>query len=282
MKLENEFSVNVPLERAWETLLDIQTVAGFLPGAKIEPTDEEGVFKGAMKIRVGPMSISYQGTARLASVDEENRTVDLEVRAKEAKGQGTAAAVIHNQVVEEGGATRVIAVTDLQVTGRQAQFGRGIMQDVAGRMLTDFAQRFEAYLLEGGENGAAATAEPERPPRPPPTRATRRAPPRRAPPRRRRPPPPRRTRSTSAPSSARCRPCATACPPWSCWRCSASSSASCAPAAASGAARPCASGSSSNRRTSTARSGRRPGWRAAGPPCAPRTCPRRPRRAGRR
>ena len=183
MKLENEFSVNVPLERAWETLLDIQTVAGFLPGAKIEPTDEEGVFKGAMKIRVGPMSISYQGTARLASVDEENRTVDLEVRAKEAKGQGTAAAVIHNQVVEEGGATRVIAVTDLQVTGRQAQFGRGIMQDVAGRMLTDFAQRFEAYLLEGGENGAAATAEAE-PPRPPPTRAT--APHRRAPP----PPPP--------------------------------------------------------------------------------------------
>jgi carbon monoxide dehydrogenase subunit G len=136
-------------------------VAGFLPGAKIEPTDEEGVFKGAMKIRVGPMSISYQGTARLASVDEENRTVDLEVRAKEAKGQGTAAAVIHNQVVDEDGATRVIAVTDLQVTGRQAQFGRGIMQDVAGRMLTDFARRFEAYLLEGGENGAAATAEAE-------------------------------------------------------------------------------------------------------------------------
>ena len=111
--------------------------------------------------RRAQMSISYQGTARLASVDEANRTVDLEVRAKEAKGQGTAAAVIHNQVVEEGGATRVIAVTDLQVTGRQAQFGRGIMQDVAGRMLTDFAQRFEAYLLEGGENGAAATAEPE-------------------------------------------------------------------------------------------------------------------------
>jgi len=160
MKLENEFSVNVPLERAWETLLDIETVAGFLPGAKIEPTDEEGVFKGAMKIRVGPMSMSYQGTARLASVDEENRTVDLEVRAKEAKGQGTAAAVIRNQLVEEDGATRVIAVTDLQVTGRQAQFGRGIMQDVAGRMLTDFARRFEAYLLEG-ENGAAASAEGE-------------------------------------------------------------------------------------------------------------------------
>jgi uncharacterized protein len=162
MKLQNEFSVNVPIERAWETLLDIQTVAGFLPGAKIEPTDEEGVFKGAMKIRVGPMAISYAGTARLAAVDEAEHTADIEVRAKEAKGQGTASAVIHNQLVQENGATRVIAVTDLQVTGRQAQFGRGIMQDVAGRMLTDFARRFEAYLTEGGANGAAAAqAKPE-------------------------------------------------------------------------------------------------------------------------
>ena len=162
MKLQNEFSVNVPVERAWETLLDIQTVAGFLPGAKIEPTDEEGVFKGAMKIRVGPMAISYEGTARLAAVDEDAHKADIEVRAKEAKGQGTASAVIHNQLVQENGATRVIAVTDLQVTGRQAQFGRGIMQDVAGRMLTDFARRFEAYLTEGGANGAAATeAKPE-------------------------------------------------------------------------------------------------------------------------
>jgi hypothetical protein len=157
MKLQNEFSVNVPLERAWETLLDIETVAGFLPGAKIEPTDEEGVFKGAMKIRVGPMSISYEGTARLAAVDEEARTADIEVRAKEAKGQGTASAVIRNHLVQENGATRVIAETDLQVTGRQAQFGRGIMQDVAGRMLTDFARRFEAYLTadEAGEEAAA-------------------------------------------------------------------------------------------------------------------------------
>ena len=162
MKLQNEFSVNVPLERAWETLLDIQTVAGFLPGAKIEPTDEEGVFKGAMKIRVGPMSISYEGTARLAAVDEAAHKADIEVRAKEAKGQGTASAVIHNELVQENGATRVIAVTDLQVTGRQAQFGRGIMQDVAGRMLTDFARRFESYLTEGGANGAAAAeAKPE-------------------------------------------------------------------------------------------------------------------------
>src|SRR5919109_3105811 len=165
MKLQNEFSVNIPLERAWETLLDIETVAGFLPGAKIEPTGEDGVFQGSMRIKVGPMTVNYEGTARLAAVDEESHTADIEVRAKEAKGQGTAAAVIRNRLVQENGRTRVIAETDLQVTGRQAQFGRGIMQDVAGRMLADFARRFEAYLsapaeAAGAEAAAAAGALP--------------------------------------------------------------------------------------------------------------------------
>jgi len=172
MKLQNEFTVSVPMERAWETLLDIERVAGFLPGAKIEPAGEDGVFHGSMKVKVGPMAVNYEGTARLASVDEQSRTADIEVRAKEAKGQGTAAATIRNQLFEESGGTRVVAITDLQVTGRQAQFGRGIMQDVAGRMLGDFARRFEAYLADGG-NGAAPSAEAPAagqaaPPPPPP------------------------------------------------------------------------------------------------------------------
>jgi uncharacterized protein len=158
MKLQNEFTVDVPLERAWDTLLDIERVAGFLPGAKIEPAGEDGVFHGSMKVKVGPMTVNYQGTARLAAVDEQARTADIEVRAKEAKGQGTAAAVIRNRLLEESGGTRVIAETDLQVTGRQAQFGRAIMQDVAGRMLTDFARRFEAYLAGGGEEAGADAA----------------------------------------------------------------------------------------------------------------------------
>jgi uncharacterized protein len=156
MKLNNEFFVHVPIERAWETLLDIETVAGFLPGAKIEPGGPEGVYQGSMKVKVGPMTVNYQGTARLASVDEQAHSAEIEVRAKEAKGQGTAAAVIRNTLVEENGGTRVTAETDLQVTGRQAQFGRGIMQDVAGRMLKDFAGRFEAYLTAAGTSTSAA------------------------------------------------------------------------------------------------------------------------------
>jgi carbon monoxide dehydrogenase subunit G len=168
MKLENEFTVNVPLERAWETLLDIERVAGFLPGATIEPAGEDGVFHGSMRVKVGPMTVNYRGSAQLQSVDEAARVAEIKVQAKEAKGQGTAAAVIRNRLVEENGLTRVIAETDLEVTGRQAQFGRGIMQDVAGRMLGDFAKRFEAYLTDGGDtaaqgdatNGAATSAPP--------------------------------------------------------------------------------------------------------------------------
>jgi uncharacterized protein len=178
MKLQNEFFVHVPIERAWETLLDIEKVAGFLPGAKIEPGGPEGVYQGSMKVKVGPMTVNYQGTARLASVDEQGHSAEIEVRAKEAKGQGTAAAVIRNTLREEGDGTRVTAETDLQVTGRQAQFGRGIMQDVASRMLDDFAGRFEAYLTSAGAasggangatNGSSGSTTTQTAPAPPPT-----------------------------------------------------------------------------------------------------------------
>jgi carbon monoxide dehydrogenase subunit G len=147
MKLKNEFTVAAPLDRAWETLLDIERVANFLPGATIEASDGSGVYQGAMRIKLGPMVVNYKGSARLGDVDEKSHTAAMEIQAKELKGQGGATAVIHNRLVQENGHTRVIAETDLQVTGRQAQFGRGIMQDVAGKMLNEFARRFESYLL---------------------------------------------------------------------------------------------------------------------------------------
>ena len=158
MKLTNEFTVAVPIERAWETLLDIERVAGFLPGAKIEPSDEKDVYRGSMRVKVGPMVVNYQGTARLVLADESQHIADLAVQARDTNGQGTASATIRNRLVPENGGTRVIAETDLSITGRQAQFGRGIMQDVAGRMLQDFAKRFETYLLTGEAEQAAAPA----------------------------------------------------------------------------------------------------------------------------
>ncbi len=159
MKLTNEFIVAVPLERAWETLLDIERVAGFLPGAKIEPSAEDGVYRGTMRVKVGPMVVNYEGTAQLVHTDDAEHVADIAVAATDTKGQGTASATIRNRLEPTEAGTRVVAETDLSITGRQAQFGRNIMQDVAGRMLDDFAKRFETYLLTGDvEPPTAATA----------------------------------------------------------------------------------------------------------------------------
>lgn len=168
--MSNEFTVAVPLERVWETLLDIERVAGFLPGATIEPSDQDGVYNGTMKVKVGPITVNYKGTARMARADETEHVAEIAVEAVDTKSQGTAAATISNRVVPHEGGTKVLAETDLSITGRQAQFGRGIMQDVSQRMLDDFAKRFEAYLLgadtvaDATANGAAATTEPGSPP----------------------------------------------------------------------------------------------------------------------
>ncbi|MGH2983866.1 MAG: SRPBCC family protein [Solirubrobacterales bacterium] len=174
MKLQNEFTVDAPVDRTWQTLLDIERVATCLPGARIEPGDDDGVYRGAMKVKVGPMTVDYRGTARLQDVDEDTRTASIVVQAREAKGQGTAAAVIRNQLEARNGSTHVSAETDLKLTGRQAQFGRGIVEDVAGAMMSDFAKRLELELqgegapsgekppaVRAGETAAAATEEPE-------------------------------------------------------------------------------------------------------------------------
>jgi carbon monoxide dehydrogenase subunit G len=163
MKLHNEFTVDAPLAQAWPVLLDIQRVATCLPGATMEPGGEDGVYRGTMKIKLGPVTTSYQGTVRLEEVDEDTYTARMAATAKEQKGQGTASAVITNRLEDAGGRTRVIAETDLAVTGRPAQFGRGIMEDVAGKMLGEFAKRFEQELLAGDTTAATpapATAAP--------------------------------------------------------------------------------------------------------------------------
>ena len=165
MKLENSFTVAAPIAETWETMLDIERVAKCLPGAQIEPGDEDGVYRGAMKVKLGPMTVDYRGTARLQDVDEDTHTAAIAVQAREAKGQGTAAAVIRNQLEPQNGGTRVVAVTDLKITGRQAQFGRGIMEDVATTMMGEFAKRLESEIGSGSApaaagDGAAAAAAP--------------------------------------------------------------------------------------------------------------------------
>jgi len=160
LKLENEFVVAAPVEATWRTLLDLERVAGCLPGATIEQA-ADGTYTGSMRVKLGPVSMNYAGTATIESVDESARTAVFAVQGKETRGQGSASATIRNRVVPEGEATRVLVETELSVTGRPAQFGRGIMQDVAASMLGDFSRRLSALMAE------SQAPQPEQAPRPP-------------------------------------------------------------------------------------------------------------------
>jgi uncharacterized protein len=171
VKLQNEFTVAAPLERTWHTLLDVERVASCLPGASIEPVGEDGLYRGSMRLKVGPISLTYGGTVRLADVDVDEHVANFDARARETKGTGTAAAMIRNRLEPAGDGTRVVVETDLNVTGRPAQFGRGLMEDVASKVLGDFAGRLEELVLQGStvtadgppqDDGVSQTADEPR------------------------------------------------------------------------------------------------------------------------
>jgi len=162
--LTHEFAVEGDLETVWRTLLDLERVAGCLPGATIRATADEGRFEGEMKVKMGPMTVTYDGSASLVEVDATAHRAVISLRAREAKGQGTALATVTNRVEQEGSRVRVRAETDLQVTGPQARFGRAIMEDVGNRVLGEFAKRLEAEIArpapgepdaDGGDERAA-------------------------------------------------------------------------------------------------------------------------------
>jgi carbon monoxide dehydrogenase subunit G len=151
MRLTNEFDVAAPLERTWQTLLDVPRVARALPGATIEPGAEAGAWRGTMKIKLGPVTTEYAGSARVQDVDEDDWVASFRVEGRETRGQGSASATITTRLaVRDGGATHVVVETDMQVTGRQAQLGHGLMEDVAGTVLGEFAARLERELRGDG------------------------------------------------------------------------------------------------------------------------------------
>jgi carbon monoxide dehydrogenase subunit G len=156
MKLTNEVIVPAPLERTWSLLLDVPRVVSALPGATVESDGAEGVYRGALKVRLGPVAMEYEGTARLQDVDEDEHVASFRVEGRERRGHGGAAATITNRLVPAEGGTRLVVETDLSVTGRAAQFGRGLMEDVAGHLLEQFARGLEAAVVGGEEEVAPA------------------------------------------------------------------------------------------------------------------------------
>jgi uncharacterized protein len=162
MKINNEFTVGAPIQQAWDTMLNLERIAPCLPGAAIQDEKDEGEYDGTMKVKIGPITANYKGTVKFEEVDEDNHRAVLQATGRDARGQGTASATIVSTLQEEGDGTKISVETDMKLTGRAAQFGRGIAQDVATKMLDQFASCLEEEIMGGSEEGAAAaaTAEP--------------------------------------------------------------------------------------------------------------------------
>jgi carbon monoxide dehydrogenase subunit G len=156
--MENEFTVEAPVEQAWETLLDLERITPCLPGAALE--EESGdEYKGTMTIRLGPVTQKYNGTVSFEETDEESRRAVLKADGKDARGQGTASATITSTLTEEEGGTKVHVETDMHLTGRAAQFGRGVQQEVATKLINQFAECLEKEIM--GENTREEPEQPE-------------------------------------------------------------------------------------------------------------------------
>jgi len=157
MKINNEFTVGSPIQQAWDTMLNLERIAPCLPGAAIQEEKDDGEYEGTMKVKIGPITANYKGTVKFEEVNEENHRAVLQATGRDARGQGTASATIVSTLQEESDGTKVSVETDMKLTGRAAQFGRGIAQDVATKMLDQFASCLEEEITGGAEEGAAAT-----------------------------------------------------------------------------------------------------------------------------
>jgi len=157
MQLDHEFTVPVPVEQAWDVLLDVERIGPCLPGAVVDEVNGDDV-NGRVKVKVGPITVTYNGTMTFIEKDVENRKIVLKGSGKEAKGAGTAAATITAVLKGSGDETQVNVTTDLAITGRPAQFGRGVMVDVSNKLLGMFVDCLSEQIVGGGPKAEAAAA----------------------------------------------------------------------------------------------------------------------------
>lgn len=157
MKLSHEFLVRLPVDKAWAVLTDIERIAPCMPGVRLESA-AENVFGGRLTVKVGPITADYAGTARFVDRDVEAWTVVLRAEGRETKGKGGAAATVTMELAPESAGTRVAVATDLALSGRLAQFGRGVLGEVSNRLLDQFVQALEREVT--GERMPVAAPRP--------------------------------------------------------------------------------------------------------------------------
>ncbi len=166
MRLEQAFEVRAPLERVWETLIDVERVAPCLPGAEVTHCEGD-TYEGTFSLRLGPTTAAYRGQLKMEELDEASHSVTMRATGQDKRGQGSVKATIVSTMRDEGGLTKVEVETDFTITGRLARFGRGgMIQDVSNRLMKEFAdclqQRIEAPpAAEPGIIDAVLAATPE-------------------------------------------------------------------------------------------------------------------------
>ena len=159
MQLTNTFSISQPVERAWEVITDLERVAPCLPGAALLGVEGDD-YRGAVKIKVGPVTAQYEGVARFAERDDDAHHAVLRAEGRDVRGQGNAAATIDVTPAAQGEGTEVKVDTDLELAGRVAQFGRGVIADVSGKLIGQFAARLEQEMSKTSSPAPAPAAGP--------------------------------------------------------------------------------------------------------------------------
>jgi carbon monoxide dehydrogenase subunit G len=168
MKLENEFRVDVPVEEAWRVLLDVERIAPCMPGAQLQEVEGDE-YRGIVKVKVGPITAQYKGVARITESDDANHRAVIRAEGRDTRGQGNASATATAVLQPDGDGTRVNIDSDVTITGKVAQFGRGVIADVSAKLLDQFVACLESDVLssagdrpassEVAESGKARTIE---------------------------------------------------------------------------------------------------------------------------
>ncbi|HZD66614.1 MAG TPA: SRPBCC family protein [Acidimicrobiales bacterium] len=155
MELTNDFRVGVPIDRAWDVLIDVERIAPCMPGAELQEVQDDE-YRGTVKVKVGPITATYKGKASFIERDDAAHRAVLRAEGRETRGQGNANATITASLTADGEGTKASVVTDLAITGRVAQFGRGVLADVSTKLLTQFVECLEQTVLGDGPGEQAA------------------------------------------------------------------------------------------------------------------------------
>ena len=158
MELNNDFEVSAPIEKVWEVINNVELIAPCLPGAQLEEVENDE-YRGFVKVKVGPITAQYKGVAKFVEKDDSNHRVVIRGEGRDTRGAGNAAAVITASLESITEGTRVNVVTDLKITGKVAQFGRGVIADISKKLMGQFADNLSELVLAEGGNSQSSNSE---------------------------------------------------------------------------------------------------------------------------